>query len=26
MIREGWSTDGRRVRLGGPVPAGKANG
>jgi len=26
MIRQGWSADGRRVRIGRPVPAGKANG
>jgi formyltetrahydrofolate-dependent phosphoribosylglycinamide formyltransferase len=26
MIRQGWSAQGRRVRIGGPVPAGKANG
>jgi phosphoribosylglycinamide formyltransferase-1 len=24
MIREGWSAEGRRVRLGGPVPAGNS--
>ncbi len=26
MIRQGWSAEGRRVRIGGPVPAGNANG
>jgi phosphoribosylglycinamide formyltransferase-1 len=26
MIRQGWSAEGRRIRIGGPVPAGKANG
>jgi phosphoribosylglycinamide formyltransferase 1 len=26
MIRQGWSADGRRVRIGRPVPAAKANG
>ena len=26
MIRQGWSADGRRVRIGGPQPAVRANG
>jgi phosphoribosylglycinamide formyltransferase 1 len=26
MIRQGWTAEGRRVRMGGQVPAGKANG
>jgi phosphoribosylglycinamide formyltransferase 1 len=26
MIREGWCAEGRRVRIGRPVPAGNANG
>jgi phosphoribosylglycinamide formyltransferase 1 len=26
MIRQGWSAEGRRIRIGGPVPAGNANG
>ena len=26
MIRQGWSAEGRRIRIGRPVPAGKANG
>jgi len=26
MIRQGWSAEGRQVRIGGPVPAAKANG
>jgi formyltetrahydrofolate-dependent phosphoribosylglycinamide formyltransferase len=26
MIRQGWSAEGRRIRIRGPVPAGKANG
>jgi len=26
MIQQGWSAAGRRIRIGGPVPAGTANG
>lgn len=26
MIRQGWTAEGRRVRMGGQVPAGKTNG
>jgi phosphoribosylglycinamide formyltransferase 1 len=26
MIRQGWSAEGRQIRIGGPVPTAKANG